>query len=254
MRYVSLLVCVLAGFLYVLTPPAHSADLQQYLTVRLEPPEPGSTSNNLELVLENRSSKDIVAYGVEITTTAIDAPPRTTGWIEDYVPGLASVGKTAPTTDKHAHDGPIRPGDIVYRTAGGATTNALTSIKVTMVVFGDNTALGDASKIDAIFREHKAAADELDRWRPRFDSPRPYLQLYFQTLKDELTSSLSQQPASPEEAAQRRVRLLLATDITSSLKSKDLAGLEQWREYYKNSLAAQAKAYREHSELRKEGE
>jgi hypothetical protein len=216
--------------------------------------DPNSSSSDIELTLTNRSAKDIVYMNIQGTTTMTGSGGRvTSAIIVDYVPSLASV-REATNLPRYTRVGAIHPGEEVYQLlSGGNRPNGLVTFRVTTLIFGDNTALGDPTEIRNVFSEHKGAAEEAEKWlRWLVDAP-PDLKAHVRRGAQESSPRAARDAPTPswEEMGRNVIKVWFKHELDNQA-GHDMEGVKSWYDWMLAYLTDYARAYRDHSEL-KEG-
>jgi hypothetical protein len=137
--------------------------LDSLLHVAIQPAtEPTAGPGDMELALRNTSGKDVVAYGLDITTIWPDGSSTSSGTLRtDFVLTLPPAARDVPTpASKYQHYGPLRPGEEMFQPLGGPpldAENAKRIVTVKAIIFGDNTSAGDRTQIENFFSSHADA-------------------------------------------------------------------------------------------------
>ncbi|MGO9094446.1 MAG: hypothetical protein ACLQGV_04420 [Bryobacteraceae bacterium] len=223
----------------------------------LQPPG-GTAPADVEVALTNRSSKDIIAYGLRVS--AFDRSSlswKSAGFglmTEDFVTSFAAVGRSAPITDKYTHIGPIHPGGTIYKRMSFLATDPAGPLEfsVTLVNFGDDTALGDAAQIDSLLGRRRAWADQIDAALPKLRAPgsaAELRQMLSQWTGGGIPESAAPTPLARTENANWRAeqRTVLSREFGAVVTKTDV-GLIEWRSFEVAVLSDLLRDLRSHSQ------
>ncbi len=187
--------CVL--IFWVTCTPAGAQPLQSpgdALRVAVQPAPDATTP--FELAITNTSAKAVTAYRIQLN---VPADKYNSGdFIEDLVPSIPSVGRSAP--GRYVHNGPLLPGHtrlFPYTPPKGSSTGFLVVYPTLIcVVFADNTAIGDRDFIEAIFDERRGIHDGLQSALAILKQTQPTYKALLSTRANLLDKARLQQSAT----------------------------------------------------------
>lgn len=224
--------------------------------------DPMAPAYDFAVTLTNRTNKPIAAYALDVVTTRSDGRKASGVVIEDLVPSYAGVARSAPVTSRWVHLGPLRPLGQRFKLAGPveAPPNTLppTGFSVRMIVFDDNTYMGDHILAKQIFATHAGAAAEIRELLGEFRSSLGLNQRDFLiAMRDRLTHRAGTQESSgrsiPEDrwitSGRTPIRTLLADELRQVLNRHptDSVQLSDWVRRKISCLSDQLADFESHS-------